>query len=162
MLNCFIVKLLCCFMSDNKKIHFEITTPERVVYSDEVESVSLPTKLGQITILANHIPLVSSIESGEAIIRKDGQESFLAISGGLVEVKGDNRVIVLADTAEHAEEIDEARAEEAKKRAEELLKSEERVDAEEYAVVAAKLQRELARLRVAKKHRSQKGMTING
>jgi F-type H+-transporting ATPase subunit epsilon len=143
-------------MSDNKKIHFEITTPERVVYSDEVESVSLPTKMGQITILANHIPLVSSIESGEAIIRKDNKEVCLAISGGLVEVKGDNHVVVLADTAEHAEEIDEARAEEARKRAEELLK-EERVDAEEYAVVAAKLQRELARLKVARKHRSQKG-----
>ena len=143
-------------MSDNKKIHFEITTPERVVYSDEVESVSLPTKMGQITILANHIPLVSSIESGEAIIRKDNKEVFLAISGGLVEVKGDNHVVVLADTAEHAEEIDEARAQEAIKRAEGLLK-EKREDAEDYAAVAAKLQRELARLKVAKKHRSQKG-----
>ena len=143
-------------MSDNKKIHFEITTPERVVYSDEVESVSLPTKMGQITILANHIPLVSSIESGEAIIRKDNKEVFLAISGGLVEVKGDNRVVVLADTAEHAEEIDEARAQEAIKRAGGLLK-EKREDAEDYAVVAAKLQRELARLKVARKYRSQKG-----
>lgn len=147
-------------MSDNKKIHFEITTPERIVYSDDVESVSLPTKMGQITILSNHIPLVSSIESGEVIIRKDGKENYLAIAGGLVEVKGDNRVVILADTAEHFEEIDEARAEEAMKWVEDLLK-EKREDAEDYAAVAAKLQRELARLRVARKHRSQRGSVLD-
>ncbi len=147
-------------MNENKKIHFEITTPEKVVFSDEVDSVSLPTKMGQITVLPNHIPLISSIESGEVITRKEGKENYLAISGGLAEVKGDNRVVVLADTAEHFEEIDEARAEEARKRAEDLLK-EKREDAEDYAVVAAKLQRELARLRVARRHRSQKGTVID-
>lgn len=143
-------------MRDNKKIYFEITTPEKNVYRDEVESVSLPTAMGQITVLANHIPLVASIEPGELIIRKDGQEVLMAISGGMLEVKGDNHIVVLADTAEHAEEIDETRAEEARKKAEGLLK-EKMVDATEYATVAAKLQRELARLKVARKHRSQKG-----
>jgi len=147
-------------MSENKKIHFEITTPEKVVFSDEVDSVSLPTKMGQITVLPNHIPLISSIESGEVITRKEGKENYLAISGGLAEVKGDNQVVVLADTAEHFEEIDEARAEEARKRAEDLLK-EKREDAEDYAAVAAKLQRELTRLRVARRHRSQKGTVID-
>ncbi|NMC51783.1 F0F1 ATP synthase subunit epsilon [Candidatus Kuenenbacteria bacterium] len=145
---------------ESKKIYFEITTPEKNVYRDEVDSISLPTEMGQITILANHIPLVSSLTPGELIIRKDGKELDMAVSGGLVEVRGNNHVVVLSDTAEHAEEIDEARAEEARKRAEELLK-EKRDDASEYAIVAAKLQRELARLRVARKHRNKKGMQID-
>lgn len=145
---------------ESKKIYFEITTPEKNVYRDEVDSISMPTEMGQITILANHIPLVSSLTPGELIIRKDGKELDMAVSGGLVEVRGNNHVVVLSDTAEHAEEIDEARAEEARKRAEELLK-EKRDDASEYAIVAAKLQRELARLRVARKHRNKKGMQID-
>ncbi|HRY63211.1 MAG TPA: F0F1 ATP synthase subunit epsilon [Patescibacteria group bacterium] len=147
-------------MSIEKKIHFEITTPEKNVYRDEVESVSLPTTMGQITVLANHIPLVASIEPGELIIRKDGKEVLMAISGGMLEVKDNNHIIVLADTAEHAEEIDEARAEEARKKAEGILK-EKMEDATEYAAVAAKLQRELARLRVARKHRTKKGVGID-
>lgn len=144
---------------DNKKIHFEITTPERNIYRDEVDSVSLPTELGQITILSNHIPLISSLVPGELIVKKDNKEIYMAIAGGLAEIRGNNHVVVLSDTAEHAEKIDEARAEEAKKRAEELLK-EKREDASEYAALAAKLQRELARLRVAKKHHNKKGINL--
>ena|SRR3989338_142361 len=143
-----------------KKIRFQITTPERTVFQDEIESVSLPTAMGQITVLVNHIPLVASLEPGELIIRKDGQEINMAVAGGLVEVRDNNHVVVLADTAEHAAEIDEQRAEEARKRAEELLK-EKMGDAKEYAAVAAKLQRELARLKVARKHRNRKGIKID-
>ena len=143
-----------------KKIRFQITTPERTVFQDEIESVSLPTAMGQITVLVNHIPLVASLEPGELIIRKDGQEINMAVAGGLVEVRDNNHVVVLADTAEHAAEIDEQRAEEARKRAEELLK-EKMGDAKEYAAVAAKLQRELARLKVARKHSNRKGIKID-
>ncbi|MFA5030943.1 MAG: F0F1 ATP synthase subunit epsilon [Patescibacteria group bacterium] len=140
-------------MSD--KIHLKITTPERVVMADDVDEVVLPTAMGEIGILPHHIPLVALLAPGEIRVKKDNTESFLAVSGGFIEVQP-KRVIVLADTAEHAHEIDEQRAEEARKRAEELRKT-KRVDATDFALVAANLEKELARLRVVRKHRSRKG-----
>lgn len=140
-------------MSD--KINLKITTPERVVMSDEVEEVVLPTAMGEIGILPHHIPLVALLAPGEIRVKKNNEELLLAVSGGFIEVQP-TRVTVLADTAEHAEEIDEKRAEEARKRAEELRTS-KRVDATDFAMVAAKLEKELVRLRVARKHRSRRG-----
>lgn len=140
-------------MSD--KIHLKITTPERVVLADDVNEVVLPTTMGEIGILPHHIPLVAVLAPGEIRVKKDTDELLLAVSGGFIEVQP-KRVIVLADTAEHAEEIDEKRAEEAKKRAEELRNT-TRTDATDFALVASKLEKELARLRVARKHRSRKG-----
>lgn len=134
-------------MSD--KFKFEIITPERTVYSDTVDEVVLPTMSGEIGILPNHVPLVSVLQPGEILIKKGPAESYLAVSGGFIEVQPD-RVIVLADTAERAEEIDEKRAEEARQRAAELVK-EERVDAREFAVISAKIEKELSRLKVARR-----------
>ncbi len=134
------------------KIKFEITTQERTVYNDEIDEVILPTKTGQIAVLPHHIPLVSVLTAGELIVKKDGQEIPMAISGGFVEVQSENKIVVLANTAERVDEIDESRAEEARARAENLMK-EKRADAQEYAVLAAKLQKELTRLKVARKHR---------
>ncbi|OGG87649.1 ATP synthase F1 subunit epsilon [Candidatus Kuenenbacteria bacterium RIFCSPHIGHO2_02_FULL_39_13] len=138
-----------------KSIKLKIVTPEKVVLSDTVAQVSLDTKMGQITILPNHLPLVAELVPGEIIVKKSAkgreQESWVAVSGGFVEVLPDT-VVVLADTAEYAAEIDQARAEEARIKAEELLK-EKMVDSEEYAYVAAKLQKELARLRVVRRRR---------
>ncbi len=139
-----------------KKFKLKIVTPERVVLSDEVSQVSVETKLGQITILPNHLPLVAELAPGEIVVKQDGEsEDWMAVSGGFIEVLP-NQVVILADTAEYAEEIDEQRAEEAKKRAEKLLK-EKLTDSEDYAMVAAKLQKELARLKVVRrrKHKSQ-------
>jgi len=137
------------------KISFEITTPEGVIYKSEVDEVSLPTKTGEITILSHHIPLVSALIPGELRIKKDGEIIFLAVAGGFIEVQPNNRVVVLADSAEMAEKIDIKQAEEAKRRAEELMK-EKKVDDVEYTQLASLLERELARLRVARKHRSHR------
>jgi len=137
-----------------EKINFEITTPERKVFSDQVDEVILPTPNGEIGILPNHIPLVSLLSPGELRIKKGDEVNYLAVSGGFIEVRPD-KVVVLADTAEQAEEIDEAKAEEARKKAQGLLE-EKRVDATEFAALSAKIEKELARLKVAKKRRRRR------
>jgi F-type H+-transporting ATPase subunit epsilon len=127
-----------------KKFKLKVATPERVVLADEVEQVSVETKMGQITILPEHLPLVAELAPGEIVVKRDGkQEDWMAISGGFVEVLP-SEVVILADTAEYAHEIDERRAEEARRQAEKLLK-EKVMDKEEYALLAAKLQKEMAR-----------------
>ena len=132
---------------------FRIVTPERVVHEeDDVESITLPTRMGQITVLKNHLPLVSVLAPGELIVRKGGAEISMAVSGGLVEVIKGNEIVILADTAERVEEIDVERAEAARKKAHELMQ-EKVADAEQYAYLAAKIEKELARLRIAKKYR---------
>lgn len=133
-----------------KKIHFQIVTPEKVVYKDDVDSITLFTQTGEITVLPNHAPLISSLKSGEAIIKKDGEEFSIAVSGGFLQIQPKNKVVVLADTAERAEEISEERADEARKRAEEILK-EKRLDKAELATAAAALEKSLIRLKVARR-----------
>ena len=136
----------------SKNINFEIVTPERTLLKEEIRQVTLPTLEGQITVLPDHIPLIAVLVPGEIVVKKeDGEEVSMAVSGGFVEVLV-NKVVVLADTAERAEEIDEARAEEAKKRAEKLLE-EKKLDKREFAALAAKIEKELARLKVARKRR---------
>ncbi len=137
------------------KIKFKIATPEKVVYEDEVDQATLPTKMGEITILPNHIPVVSSLVAGEILVKKEGQEIPMATSGGFVELS-ENKIVILADTAERIDEIDEQKAEEAKQRVKELM---ERKDSEakvDYTALAAKMEKELARLRVAKKYKNLK------
>jgi F-type H+-transporting ATPase subunit epsilon len=141
------------------KINFEITTPEKVVYSDQIDEVVLPTPNGEIGILANHIPLVSLLSAGEIRVKKGDDVTYMAVSGGFIEVRPD-KVIVLADTAERAEEIDEAKAEEARKKAQELSK-EKRADVREFAALSAKIEKELARLKVAKRRRRRKEPPIS-
>ena len=131
------------------KIKLKIATAERVVYEDMIDQLMLPTPMGHITILPHHIHLISSISPGEIVVKKDKEEVYMVISEGFVEVTRNN-VVILADTAERAEEIDMARAEEAKERAEKLLK-EKQVDAVEYAALSAKIEKELARMRVYKR-----------
>jgi F-type H+-transporting ATPase subunit epsilon len=133
------------------KINFKIVTPERVVYEADIDQVTLPTASGEITVLPNHIPLVSLLAAGELVIKIGEKIIPLAVAGGFVEV-GKNKVVILADSADKVEEIDAARVEEARKRAEEILKT-KKIDSEEYATFAGHLERELARLKVARKHR---------
>lgn len=133
------------------KINFKIVTPERLVYETEADQVTLPTTSGEITILPNHLPLISLLAAGELRVKIGNQEIPLAVAHGFVEV-GKNQVVVLADSADRVEEIDIKRAEEAKKRAEELLKT-KKIDSVEFATLAAQLERELTRLKVARKHR---------
>lgn len=128
-----------------------IVTPERVILSEEVDQVTIPTEDGEITVLPHHIPLVGLLKAGELIIKKGGAVIPLAVSGGMLQVRADGMTI-LADTAERVEEIIEERAEEARKSAEKLLE-EKRFAAEEYATIAAKMEKELARLKVVRKWR---------
>lgn len=141
-----------------RNLNIQITTPERIVYKAEVEQISLPTTTGEITILPHHLPLVSVLSQGEIRVIEAGKELFFACSGGFVEIKPDNSVIILADNAERAEEIDEARAEQARERAHKLMQ-EKFSDDVEYAAISSKLERELARLRIVRKHRNKHAST---
>lgn len=143
------------------KLKFQIVTPERVVFSQEIDSLTCPTTTGQITILPDHVPLISSLAHGELVARVGERTKHIAVSGGFVEVRPGNEVVVLADTAEHAEEIDEKRAEEAKERAMESMKNRQTYSEEEYAKIAAALQKNLTRIRVARKARRQAKLPKN-
>lgn len=132
------------------KIKFRIATPERVVYESEVDSVTCPTQMGEITILPNHIPLAANLSAGELEIMENGEGKSLTVAGGFIEVRPKNEVVVLADAAEYPEEIDLKRAEEARERARQLM-AEKVMGEEEYAATAAALERSLARLRVGQR-----------
>lgn len=129
----------------------EVVTPERMIFSDQVDEVLVPGAWGQLGILPKHAPLITSLEEGELVIRRQGQEdTLIAIHGGFMEVR-ENVVTVLADAAERAEEIDIARAEAAKKHAEELLKTS--ASDEDFAQGRAALRRAALRLKVASERR---------
>lgn len=100
----------------------EIITAERQVYSDQVDAVVAPGIEGQLGILPHHAPLMTVLQPGELLIRKGGEEAFLAVTGGFMEVLG-NKVTVLADAAERSEEIDEQRAQQAVERAQERIRN---------------------------------------
>lgn len=128
-------------------IHLEIVTAERVVLSDDVDMISAPTKDGRVGILPRHAPLLTILEPGELGIIKDGVRTPFAVSGGFMEVLP-TRVTILADTVERADEIDEARAEQARKLAEErkqLAQSDR-----DMVMAELKLRKEMARLQVAR------------
>lgn len=132
-------------------LSLQIITPERVVFEEEgVESVTLPGSEGELTVLPRHAPLMTALQAGALFFRKGGIETDVALSGGFLEVR-DDKVIILADTAERSEEIDAARAEEARQRAAELLASHEgEID---IARAMAALERAEARIRVTERRR---------
>jgi F-type H+-transporting ATPase subunit epsilon len=131
-------------------LRLDIVTAERVVYSAEVDMLVAPGVQGQLGILPHHTPLMTTLGEGELRAKKGEEEFSLAISGGFLEVRPD-RVIVLADAAERADEIDIARAENAKRRAQEQLTR--RAPATDTAQAEAALRRALTRLKVADKRR---------
>lgn len=133
-------------------LHLELITPDRVVFEGDVDLVSLPTPQGEITVLPHHIPLLSILSPGSVLLRQKGEESLFAVSRGVIEVDG-TQVRILADTADRATELEEEAIRQAKEKAEQLLK-EKRADAEEFAEAAAMLERELARLKVVRRHRT--------
>jgi len=134
-------------------IKLDVVTAERQVFSDDVDVIVAPGIEGQLGILPHHAPLVTMLQPGELMVRKGGVELYLAVTGGFLEVRPD-RVIVLADAAERVEEIDVARAEEAKRRAEEQLR--EQPPGVDMAKAEASLRRALARLDVAERRRKRK------
>jgi len=132
-------------MSDNNLINFEIVTPEKTVLKEKAKRVTLPTRDGEISILAHHLPLVSIIQPGVIEIETEkGEIEIMSVSGGFVEVLKD-KVVVLADTAERALEIDADRAEEARKRAEELKKQLTTADTLRFTELNTVIAKELAR-----------------
>ncbi len=134
-------------------IHFKIITPERVTFSDEVDQVSLMTASGEITVLPQHIPLVTVLQPGELRYKKNGEEKSIAVSGGFAEIKADNSLVILADTAEHATEIDLTRAEAARDLALQTMQTAVKEDHTEYARIQASLEKALNRVKVGNKYR---------
>ena len=132
-------------------MQLQIITAEREVFSGEVDALVAPGVAGQLGILPNHAPLMTVLQPGELLVRTGGDESYLALSGGYLEVLG-NQVIVLADAAEDVDEIDEARAQEALARAQERIASRQTDIELEQAV--ASLRRAQVRVTVARRRRS--------
>lgn len=131
-------------------LKLEIVTPEAKTYSEDVDMVTLPGVEGEMGIYPNHVPLMTQIVPGEIIARKGGQDFHLAIGEGFAEITG-TRVAILTDMAIRAENIDEAKAEEARQRAEARLA--EKIDDEEAAMVNAALAHSLAQLKVKRRQR---------
>lgn len=132
-------------------LKLEIVTPEGVTYSENVDMVTLPGSEGEMGIYPNHVPLMTQVAAGEVAARRGGRDEFLAVGEGFVEITGD-RVAILTDMAVKAENIDETKAEEARKRAEARLA--EKLDDEEAAMVSASLAHSLAQLKVKRRQRS--------
>ena len=130
-------------------LKLEIVTPEAKIYSEDVEMVTLPGTEGELGIYPMHVPLMTQVAAGEVIVHKNGQDFFLAIGEGFVEITG-GRVAILTDMAIKADDIDEARVDEARKRAESRLA--EKLTDEETASVTASLAHSLAQLKVKRRH----------
>ncbi len=143
-----------------KTLHVKLVTPEQTLLETAVAEVTLPIADGEVTILPEHVPYIGAIKAGEALLKKsDGVSEVVAISGGFVEFDNDT-LTILADTAERAEDIDIARAETAKKRAEDLRNQAVDMSEEEYARLAAAIEKEFTRIKVARKHASRRGPQI--
>lgn len=133
-------------------LQLQIITPDKTVYSEPVDMVTLPGVEGQMGIYPQHVPLMTQMVPGEIIVRKNGRELFLAVGEGLVEVTGDH-VAILTDMAIAAEHIDEAKAEEARQRA--AARLQEKLSDEEVASVNSAMARSLAQLHVKRRHQRQ-------
>ena len=134
-------------------IQFKIVTPAGMSIAETVDSVTVDTADGQVTILPRHTPLLSVLAQGEVMVRVNGEEKSYAVFGGFLEVSQKSEVTILADGAESGLEIDEEKVKEAIARGEELKKQKVSMDEQEYARVAAALERDLARLRVLRRRK---------
>lgn len=138
------------------QLSIEIITPERTLFKGTVDTATIPTSEGEITVLPHHIPLVSVLAPGELILKKDGKETSIAVSTGFIQVRDGEHILILADTAERADELDLAKIEAAQERARKAMSELTHREDTSFAEAAATLERELARLKVAKKHRSHR------
>jgi F-type H+-transporting ATPase subunit epsilon len=137
----------------------DIITQERTVFSDMVDSVNLPGTEGRMGVLPNHSPLLSTLDFGEVMVRRSGQEEYFAIGGGFVEVQPDH-VIILADSAEQADEIDLERAERARQQAEQVMREGVREDPDRLAQIQASLLRAQVRIDVGRRRRRQRAVPM--
>ncbi len=138
-----------------KKLHLKIVTPERIVLEEEVDQVSLPTTEGEITILPDHIPLITSLKSGDIVALNNGEYIPMAVVGGFVEIKN-NEIAVLADFAEHVSELGDDAVEKAKAKADELQKAKDNGEIVDFERFEAELERSLNRVKIADKWKTKK------
>jgi F-type H+-transporting ATPase subunit epsilon len=134
------------------KLHLEIITPTKVVLSEEVDQLTIPTVNGEISILPNHVDLLTKVSTGEMLIKRNNKNDYFAIMGGFLEIS-QNKVTVLSDYASLAQDIEIAKVEEAKERAQKAMK--ERKTEEDFRVANAELAKSLLQLKVARKHKTR-------
>ncbi len=139
------------------KLNLEIITPEKVIYKDEVNEVICPTTKGQIAVLPGHVGLVGQISTGELIVKKEGKQYFMAITGGFLEVSSNN-ISILADYAIRSEDIEIAKVEEARKRAEKVMQ--EKVSEEDFAIAQGELRKSLLQLKIVQRRRTHHTLPI--
>ena len=143
-----------------KQLKLKIITPERLILEEMVDQVSLPTTLGEITVLPDHVPLITGLTSGDIVALINGEHVPMAVVGGFLEVKQDEKgitnVAVLADFAEHLSELGDEAIEKAKTQAEKLKKQMENKEVVDYEHFAAELERSLTRVKIADKWRTKK------
>lgn len=144
-------------MATQATMHVEVVTAERELYNGEADELIAPGTEGELGILPHHAALLTTLKPGALRIKLHGAEEPLFVSGGFLEVSN-NQATVLADTAEHAEEIDQARAEEARRRAQDRLA--QTTSDTERAELQGALQRAMQRLRVAETARRRRGPRI--
>jgi len=138
------------------QLSLKIATPEKLVYEDtELESVTMPTSLGEITILPGHIPLVTKIAPGEVIAKKKGAESILATMQGFMHLDESGNIVILSDYAIRSEDVELAKVEEAKKKAEQAMK--DKSSEKDFVIAEAELRKTLLELKIAQK---RKGVNI--
>ncbi|MBI5139052.1 ATP synthase F1 subunit epsilon [Candidatus Nomurabacteria bacterium] len=144
----------------SKKLKLKIVTPERLVLEELVDQVSLPTTEGEITVLPDHIPVISGLASGDVVAVSGGEQVPMAVVGGFVEIKksddGTTEVAVLADFAEHVSELSDLKIDEAKRKSEELKKQMENKELVDFEHFEAELERSLTRVKIADKWRTKK------
>mgnify|MGYP001589627411 FL=1 len=144
----------------SKQLKLKIITPERLVLEEMVDQVSLPTTLGEITILPDHIPLITGLTSGDIVALVGGEYVPMAVVGGFIETKkneqGITEVAILADFAEHMGELTGEKIEQAKAKAEELKKQAENKEIVDFEHFEAELERSLTRVKIADKWRTKK------
>jgi F-type H+-transporting ATPase subunit epsilon len=144
----------------SKKLQLKIVTPEKLILEEMVDSVTIPTTEGEITILPNHIPLIGGLASGDIVARKDGEDIPMALVGGFVEIKnnkdGLTEVAILADFAEHIGFITEEEIVKAKQKAEELRKLSENKEVVDFEHFESELERSITRIKIADKWRDKK------
>jgi F-type H+-transporting ATPase subunit epsilon len=139
------------------KLNLEITTPEKTVYKEEVDSVTVPTAEGEITVLPNHASLVGLVVPGALTVRTGNDEKYLAVAGGAIQILPGSRCIILTDSADRAEDLVIGEIEKAKARAQASYEEAKGKDEVAYADASVHLERELARLKVARRHHPDRG-----
>lgn len=134
-------------------MHLEIVTPEKIVYSEEIDELTVPTTQGEITILPEHVSLVTRVTEGEMKVKIKGKSHFLAVTGGFLQI-ADNKITILAEYAVRSDDINTQKVLDAKKRAEEALKNKrEDMSDRDFAIAESEMRRALLELKISTKRR---------